>query len=170
MILTCRIDPSMEDEYLPKRDLGAALMDAARTAGGWVDELISRRQMPSKARHEAQAQHNRGILDGLPENALDWRATLMMYPALHVIRASISDVRPGDQNTGFNDESIPRILQREVPTPLVEVASAFVILKRLSQAARYECRDERWPERKLPEAQAAYDDILERLRGLGISI
>ncbi|WP_102127195.1 hypothetical protein [Deinococcus planocerae] len=126
--------------------------------------------MPSKARHEAQAQHNRRILDGLPEDALDWRITLMTYTVLHVIRAHISDVRPGYQNTDFNYESIPRTLQREVPTPLVEVASAFVILKRLSQAARYECRDERWLVRKLPEARAAYDDLLERMRVLGISI
>jgi hypothetical protein len=51
--------------------------------------------MPSKAKHAAQAQHNRRLLDGLPEEALDWRITLMMYTALHAIRAHIGDVRPG---------------------------------------------------------------------------
>ncbi|WP_102127196.1 hypothetical protein [Deinococcus planocerae] len=40
LVLTCRIDPSKDDEYLPKRDLGVALMVAAHTAGGWVDDLI----------------------------------------------------------------------------------------------------------------------------------
>jgi hypothetical protein len=40
LVLACRIDPGIEDEYLPKRALSAALMTAAGTAGGWVDDLI----------------------------------------------------------------------------------------------------------------------------------
>ncbi|MEF2279930.1 hypothetical protein V3W47_16675 [Deinococcus sp. YIM 134068] len=91
-----------------------------------------------------------------------------MYTTLHGIRAHISDVRPGYRGTDFNYESLPRILQRDIPNPLDEMAAAFVLLKRICHAARYECKDQRWLERKFPEAQAAYEDILRELRAVNV--
>lgn len=126
--------------------------------------------MPSKARHEQQAQHNHQVLRALPPQATDWHVTLMMYVALHGCRAYISGVRPGYAGNDLKYDSIQRILQREVPEPQVELATDFAQLVKHSYATRYHCPDEQTMSRVLRDATARFTAIQERLLGLGVTI
>lgn len=126
--------------------------------------------MPSKARHEAQAQHNQRILAGLPGDALDWRITLMMYVSLHGIRAYISQVRPGYAGNDFRYDSIPRVLEREISPAELDLSAAFGELKSLSYRTRYQCPEEATLRKMHALALAKYAVVLARLRELGVGV
>ncbi|MCD0164236.1 hypothetical protein [Deinococcus sp. 12RED42] len=126
--------------------------------------------MPSKARHEQQAQHNHEVLRELAPDATDWQVTLMMYVALHGCRAYISEHRPGYAGHDLKYDSIQRILQKEVPEPQPALAADFARLVSYSYKTRYHCPGEEELSRMLPDATRRFQAIREQLHELNVSI
>lgn len=124
--------------------------------------------MPTQAEHTEQAKHNKAVLALLPEDAYDWRITLMMYTALHGVHSFFCLRDPSYVHGSYHYGQYSTDLQKKFKQP--DMATDFLVLVNHAQTARYKCKSVAGLQSRHRVCERAFDNIMTKLYAIGIHI